>query len=416
MWWENLKVLALKLKVRFNFVINNLLWNASPALKTKLTILKKPSQFLKIYLARHYAKLYSKDLFVGVGGSLGKTTCIQACEAVLSQKFKTLATQPNLDPALNIPLTLLRLTPKFKKVILEMGINYKEEMDFYLSLVQPKTVIVTKISYVNCADLGGIDEIVEEESKLIKQLDKSGIAILNFDDPYCKRLAKMCKGTVIYFGTDPENCTVWAGNIKVEEFSTTFELNLGVERVKVNLPLLGSHQVYPCLAAAALGIANDIPLTKIKLSLESLQGLEHRMQVVLGPNGSSILDDTINCSPACLDAAIDTLLQVSARRRILVLGQMPNLGKYSDFLHRQAAQKIFKEKIDLVFLGQGDAEIIATELKSLGFWEERISSNLQNAQIVSKLLKVLGKGDVVLIKGDRLLRLDEVVKRISKKP
>ena len=296
-----------------------------------------------------------------------------------------------------------------------MGIDYKGEMDFYLSLVQPKTVIMTQISYVNCEDLGDIDEIVEEESKLIKQLDTSGVAILNFDDPQSKKLAKECQGSVIYYGSDPQNCTVWAGNIKIEDFRTSFELNLGVERVKVNLRLLGSHQVYSCLAAAALGIVNDIPLTKIKLSLESLQGLEHRMQVVLGPNGSTILDDTINCSPADLDAAIDTLLQVNARRRILVLGQMPNLGKYSDFLHRQAAQKIFKEKIDLVYLGQGDAEIIGEELKSLGFWEERISSNLQNSQIVSKLLKTLGKGDAVLIKGDRLLRLDEVVKRISKK-
>ena len=384
-------------------------------MKTKLTIFKKPTQLLKIYLARYYAKLYSKDLFVGVGGSVGQTTCVQSCEAVLSQKFKTLATQPNLDPALNIPLTLLKLTPKFKKVILEMGIDYKGEMDFYLSLVQPKTVIMTQISYVNCEDLGDIDEIVEEESKLIKQLDTSGVAILNFDDPQSKKLAKECQGSVIYYGSDPQNCTVWAGNIKIEDFRTSFELNLGVERVKVNLRLLGSHQVYSCLAAAALGIVNDIPLTKIKLSLESLQGLEHRMQVVLGPNGSTILDDTINCSPADLDAAIDTLLQVNARRRILVLGQMPNLGKYSDFLHRQAAQKIFKEKIDLVYLGQGDTEIIAAELKSLGFWEERISSNLQNSQIVSKLLKTLGKGDAVLIKGDRLLRLDEVVKRISKK-
>ena len=184
-------------------------------MKTKLTIFKKPTQLLKIYLARYYAKLYSKDLFVGVGGSVGQTTCVQSCEAVLSQKFKTLATQPNLDPALNIPLTLLKLTPKFKKVILEMGIDYKGEMDFYLSLVQPKTVIMTQISYVNCEDLGDIDEIVEEESKLIKQLDTSGVAILNFDDPQSKKLAKECQGSVIYYGSDPQNCTVLAGNIKI---------------------------------------------------------------------------------------------------------------------------------------------------------------------------------------------------------
>src|SRR3989338_8138933 len=93
---------------------------------------------------------------------------------------------------------------------------------------------------------------------------------------------------------------------------------------------------------------------------------------------------------------------------------MRELGEFSEKLHREVGQKIYKEKIDIVFLGQGEAEIIAGELKDLGFWEERVESNLQNSQLVSKLLKTLGKGDVCLIKGSRAVRLDEVVKRITK--
>ena len=108
-------------------------------------------------------------------------------------------------------------------------------------------------------------------------------------------------------------------------------------------------------------------------------------------------------------------MQVNARRRVLVLGEMRELGQFSENLHRQIAQKIYKEKIDLILLGQGDIQFIADELKSLGFWDERIESNLPNSQIVAKLLKNLSKGDVVLIKGSRAVRLDEVVKRIVKK-
>ena len=200
---------------------------------------QKPAQFLKSYLARQYAKLYPKDLFVGVTGSVGKTTCVQLCKAVLSQKFSTLTTQPNLDNALNFQNTLLKLRPKIKKVVLEMGLNFKGEIDFYLSQVKPKIIVVTKISYVNCEALGGLDEIIEEEIKCIRQVDEKGFAILNFDDPYSKKLAKECKGQVVYYGTDPQNCTIWAGNIKIEDFKTAFELNLGVERVKINLPFLG---------------------------------------------------------------------------------------------------------------------------------------------------------------------------------
>ena len=376
---------------------------------------KSPFHSLQIYLAKQYAKVYPRQTFIGVTGSLGKTICVRASTAVLSQKYKTISTKTNLEPILNIPQTLLRINPSVKRVVLEMGVECKGEMDLYLSIIRPQAVIVTRISYDHSEFLGDLDEIVEEKGKLIGQMDKSGVAILNFDDPYCRKLAKRCKGAVIYYGTDSQNCTIWAGNIKIENFRTTFELNLGVERVKVNFQLLGSHQLYSALAAAALGVVNDVPLTKIKLALESIPPAEHMMQVLTGPNNSFILDDTYNCSPFALEAAIDTLLQINARRRVLVLGEMRDLGQYSDMLHRSIAQKIFKEKIDLVFLGQGDAQIIASELKGLGFWEERVESNLQNSQIVNRLLKNLGKGDAVLIKGSQSVRLDEVVKRIAKR-
>lgn len=391
------------------------IWKQVTPYRTRIHAIKKPLHLLRIYLARQYAKLFPPDIFVGVTGSVGKTTCVRACVAVLSKKIKVIATKPNLDPVLNIPTTILKINPSVKKVILEMGIEYKGEMDFYISLIRPKTVIFTKISYAHSQYLGDLNEIIEEKGKLIKQLDKEGVAILNFDDPASKILAKQCSGSILYFGTDPENCTVWAGNLKIENFITTFEINYGVERVQVNYQLLGMHQVYPALAAATLGIINGVPLTKINKALEEITPSEHRMQRFGGPNGSIILDDTYNSSPAAVDAAIDTLLQVPARRRFLVLGEMKELGRFSEKLHRQIAQKIFKEKIDFVYLGQGDAEIIYDELKSLGFWEERVEGNLKNSQIVGKLLKNLGKGDICLIKGSRAVRLDEIVKRIAKK-
>ena len=390
------------------------IWDQVTPYKTKIPIYKKPIHLLRIYLAKQYAKLYPKDMFVGITGSVGKTTCVQAAAAVLSQKYKTLSTKPNLDPVLNIPSTLLRLNPGVQKVILEMGVEYKGEMDFYLSLIRPKTAIVTKISYAHSEYLGGLSEILQEKGKLIEQLGEDGVAILNYDDANCKKLAPSCKGSVIYYGTDPKNCFIWAGNIRIENWQTIFELNLGVERVKVSYKLLGTHQVYPSLAAAALGVVCNIPLTKIKLALEGIEPSEHRLQVLPGPNGSIVLDDSYNSSPAAVDAAIDTLGEVPARRRVIVLGEMRQLGEYSESLHRSVAQRIYKEKLDFVFLGTGEAQIIADELKSLGFWEERLEANLSAGQLVSRLYKTLEKGDVCLIKGSRAVRLDEVVKRITK--
>lgn len=381
----------------------------------KISPYKKPFHLLRFKLAQQYAKLYPRDNFIGVTGSVGKTTCVQACLRVLSAKYKTITTTSNLDPIFNIPLTLLKLKPGVKRAVLELGVEYQGEMDFYLSLVRPKKAIVTKVFYAHCEYLGGLEDILGEKGKLVEQLPADGVAILNADDVYSKQLAARTKANVVYFGRDSKTASVWASNIKIDQFKTTFELNYGVERVAVEYQLLGEHQVYPALAAAALGVVEDIPLINIKKALEGIIPAEHRLQPLAGPNGSIILDDTYNSSPAAVEAAIDTLVQIPARRRILVLGEMRELGAYSEKMHREIAKQIYKEKIDLVLLGQGEANYIGDELQSLGFLEERIVANLQNPQIVSYLLKTLSRGDICLIKGSRAVRLDEVVKRIAKK-
>lgn len=363
-------------------------------------------------------------MFVAVCGSLGKTTTVRFAQAVLSQKYKTITTQPNKDSITNIPQTLLKLNPSYRKVILEMETGSTGEVDFYNSLVKPKVVIVTKI-------ISDSADFANSVSKLLAFLPNDGIVILDWDDINNKKLAQKTPSTVVYYGTDPQNCTVWAGNVRIENFRTAFELNLGVERVRVELPILGLHQIYPALAAASLGVIHDVPLTKIKIALESVEPEDHKLQLLLGPNGSYILDDTLSATPIEVESAIDTLIQIPARRRILVLGEMINpslnsqdeygkyskdeYGKYSKEEYRKIAEKIYKEKLDLCFLGQGIIKVISEELKSLGFWEERVESNMQNSQLVSKLLKTLGKGDVCLIKGSRTVRLDEVVKRIAKR-
>lgn len=391
------------------------IWSQITPYKTRISSFKKQLHLLRFNIAKKYAKFFPSSMFIGVTGSVGKTTCVAAIDAVLSQKFKVLSTRINLNPIINIPITLLKIRPNIKKVILEMGIEYKGEMDLYLKLIKPKTAVVTRIFFAHSQFLGNIDEIIEEKGKLLSQLPKEGYAILNWDDLNCRKLSNKTEAEIIYFGTDQKNCTIWADKVRIENLKTIFELNYGVERVEINLQLLGGHQIYPCLAAACAGILEGISLIQIKKALEGLRPQEHRMEPMSGFRGSIILDDTYNSSPAAVEAAIDTLMSIPAGRRFLVLGEMRELGEYSETLHRQIARKIYKEKPDFVFLGTGEAQIISDELSRLGFWEERIEANLQNPQIVSKLLKVLSRGDICLIKGSRALRMDEVVKRVIKK-
>lgn len=381
----------------------------------KILPVKKRAHLARINLARLYAKFYPGSKFIGVTGSVGKTSTVQASVAVLKSKMEVLATSPNLDPVLNIPITLLKCRPKHKKVILEMGIEYPGEMDFYLSLVRPETAILTRIYLAHSEFLGDIEDIVAEKEKLLKQLPDRGLAILNWDDPLIRALAEGTKARVFFYGTDEKNCHIWAGNMRIEDFRMVFELNYGVERIVVKSQFLGLHQVYPLLAAASLGVSMNLQLVNIRDALEKVEPPEHRLQPLPGLNGSIILDDTYNSSPIAAEEAIETLSQVLARRRIVVLGEMRELGEYSEQLHRELARQIYKTKIDLVFIGGGDARFVADELLKLGFIKERIQQNLQNSQIVASLIKVVAKGDVVLVKGSRALKMDEVVQRIIKK-
>ncbi|KKS70629.1 MAG: UDP-N-acetylmuramoyl-tripeptide-D-alanyl-D-alanine ligase, partial [Candidatus Daviesbacteria bacterium GW2011_GWA2_42_7] len=314
-------------------------------------------------------------------------------------KFKTIASWGNLDPILNIPMTLLKMKPGVKKAIFEMGIEYPGEMDFYLSMVKPATGIVTRISFAHSQFLGSLEEIVKEKGKLIRQLPKEGFAILNWDDINVRKLAKETEAQVIFFGTSSKECHVWASNIKIENNLTSFELNYGVERVEVTWKLLGRHFIYSAMAAASLGISLGLSLINIKKGLEKVEPAPHRLQLLEGLNGWLVLDDTYNSSPVALGEALEVLNELPARRRIVVLGEMRELGSYSEGLHRQLAQNIYKDKIDLVFLGSGDAVFIADELLKLGFPPERVEANLSNSQIVSKVIRAIGRGDLVLIKG-----------------
>lgn len=393
---------------------NHPIWKGSP-LWGSINPLKKRGHLIRFFLARQYANFFPRSTFIGVTGSVGKTTTVAACKEVLSEKFETISTSPDLDPIFNIPITLLKIRPKTKKVILEMGIQYPGEMEFYLSLVKPQIGIVTRFGLQHASNLGTLEGIISEKARLVMELPKEGFAILNYDDPAVRKLNERTKAQVIYYGSDPKHCHVWFGNQKIEDFKTVFELNYGVERVLIRSKLLGFHQIYPLIAAASLGISQEMSLTSIKKGLEKVQSSDHRLQPLPGYNGSTILDDTHNAAPIAVEEAIDTLNHVSARRRIVVLGEMKELGDTSEKMHRLVARKIYKDKIDLVILGTGDSEFIKDELLKLGFNPDRVQSNLSNPQIVSQLLKILGRGDIVLIKGARSNRLDEVVNRVIKK-
>lgn len=380
-------------------------------------IIDKRSSLFKMFIAKQLLKFVPTSRTIAVAGSVGKSTTIEAVKNILeddSKKILVTATNNN-EYIQNFASTLLKVRPNIENIILELGIDSVGDVEFYLKYISPKVLLIPQLEYPLRKNLPNLDDVLNEYTKLINSLDNQTVLILNYDDPLVRKLAEKTHLETIFFGTDKENCHIWAGNIKITNYQTTFELNYGVERVEITSRLLGAHHIYPLLAAAAFGLNLGYPLTRVKKSLEKIEPLEHRLQVFKGFNDTTILDDSFSSHPHSLEKAIETLNYIPARRRILVLSEIKNLGEKAEKHHRDIAVKIFKEKIDLVFLMGGDTNYIADELDKLGFISERMEKDLQNPQAVAKLLKNLAKGDVVLIKGDRTARLDEVAKKIAKK-
>ena len=369
--------------------------------------------WLQTKFASQYSKFVPSEKIIAVAGSFDQKTTALASKAVLSQLGEIVSSTDFAEP--KISKTLLKVGPKVKKAIFELPQGHIGQMDKFLELVKPQVGILVGLDLTNAELAGSFEQILEQSSKLLQSLPATGAAILNWDDLSCRKLSEQTPAEVIFFGTDPRNCQIWAGNITLRNFKISFELNYGVERIEINTDFIGKHQIYPILAVAALGIREGLRLTQIKKGLETILPLEHQFQLFSGYGGSLVLDDSGQNSPALLEQNLETLNYLPARRRILVLGEIKHLGSFAPKIYKTLAHKIYKEKLDLVFLVKGETKLVAEELLKMGFIAEQMEQELTNPQVVASLLKVLAKGDVVLIAGSKELRLDEVVAKITKK-
>lgn len=380
---------------------------------------KRQAYGLKFYMAKQYSKMIPSSKIIAVAGNLGKSTTVSLLSSILSQKFvlaktQSPALQNSVENFLSLADAVFKITPKTQKAIIELDPKSHQEVDNLKEFVKFNCLVITNFS--------DLKESFPDESvksgmaleELIKVLDSKGTLILNWEDASVRRFADKFTGNVVFFGLEEKNCHVWASNIRIENFQTIFELNYGVERVEIRSNLLGAHQLPAMLAAAAAAINLDISLISVKKGIEKVVSLEGRMDVLNGVNGSIIVDDTYDGDTKGFFEALKTINLIPARRRIVVLGEMSADIKTSEKIHTLIAREIYSNKIDLVLLGSGQTKFIETELINLGFIPERMLASLQNPAIVSNLVKILGKGDIVLVKGHPNLRFSEVVKRVSK--
>jgi len=349
---------------------------------------------------------------IGITGSVGKSTTKEVATAVLEQRYQTLKNLGNLNNEIGLPLTLLHLGKEHKRAVLEMGFYVPGEIKLLCDIAKPQVGVVTNIGIVHAERAGSQDAIALGKAELVEALPPhpKGVAILNYDDPLVRGMAKKTKGRVFSYGLD-ESADLWADQVNglgLEGIS--FRLHYRNEILHMNVPLSGRHSVHTVLRAAAIGLVEGLAWQEIINGLSSSR-TQLRLVAVKARNGALLLDDTYNASPQSTLAALNLLEEMSGRK-IAVLGDMLELGVYEEIGHQMVGVRAAEVADVLVTVGER-AQMIARSARKARFSRLTITELDNSAQAVKYLKDHLSKKDVVLVKGSRGMRMDSIVEELE---
>ncbi|MGA7217491.1 MAG: UDP-N-acetylmuramoyl-tripeptide--D-alanyl-D-alanine ligase [Candidatus Sulfotelmatobacter sp.] len=355
-------------------------------------------------LATEVRKLWGKPL-VAVTGSAGKTTTKEAIAHVLNTRFRVLRSEGNFNNHFGLPLMLLKLEPEFDMAVIEMGMSHAGEIRALAQIAQPEIGVVTNVAPVHLEFFDSVAGIARAKYELVESLPPNGVAILNANDEYVSQFGRDFKGKVVQYGKSP------AANVRAENIQskgaegTEFDVVVGGTRERARLPLVGEHNVLNALAAVAVGIESGLDPSQAVAALATMAPPEKRGQV-LHLGNITVINDCYNSNPKALAAMVDALAAMPAKRRIVIAGEMLELGPAGEELHRQAGRHIAERKIDLLIGVRGLAQTMVDAAKNAGASAEFAASAEETGEWLAREAE---DGDVILLKASRGVKLERAL-------
>jgi UDP-N-acetylmuramoyl-tripeptide--D-alanyl-D-alanine ligase len=349
---------------------------------------------------------------IGITGSVGKSTTKEMVAEVLSMRYRTLKSMGNLNNEIGLPLSVLRLSSGHQRAVLEMGFYVPGEIAFLCDIAQPQVGVVTNIGTVHAERAGSQEAIAQGKSELVQSLPSApeGIAILNFDDPWVRKMEEKTRAQVLFYGLSPE-ADLWADEvIGLGLEGIRFRLHYERETLHVRVPLIGRHSVHTALRATAVGLVEGLTWQEIFGGLK--QGhTQLRLAAVRSKTGALLLDDTYNASPESMLAALNLLDELDGRK-IAVLGDMLELGQYERQGHEMVGLRAAQVATILLTLGPRSHTIANAALRA-GLKKSAILEFEEMEPIIDWLSKNLTEKDTVLVKGSRGLHMDDIVNALE---
>ncbi|MCG8612993.1 MAG: UDP-N-acetylmuramoyl-tripeptide--D-alanyl-D-alanine ligase [Pseudomonadales bacterium] len=356
---------------------------------------------------------------VAVTGSSGKTSVKEMLSAVLGQKQLAFATPGNLNNAIGVPLSVLKLNQQHRIAVLELGASGIGEILHTVSLVRPDIGIITNAGTAHLGEFGGYNNIVSAKGEMIEGVTEGGVIILNYDDPafeiWCERAAKRHIRIVSFSAKGNDCASIRAKNISTTAQGTVFDIELDSESGSIELDVAGYHNVENALAVTAAALKLGMKLDEVQQGLNGYQGVKGRLQRIECGN-LSVIDDSYNANPESIKAALSVLSQC-AGYRIAVLGDMAELGADAPELHHSVGQFAAEHSIDYVFSsGQFSTSVLQGVLDGAGCGEAFTTKTELIGALLPRLSEQASEGQVtVLVKGSRSSRMEDIVETITQR-
>jgi UDP-N-acetylmuramoyl-tripeptide--D-alanyl-D-alanine ligase len=368
----------------------------------------------------------------GVAGSVGKTTTKEIFAALVAARFRVLKTQGNLNNEYGLPLTLLQLDDQHDAAVIEMGMSHRGELARLARIAPPDVGVITRIAVEHLEFFSSIEEIALAERELIENLAwPHATAVLNADDERVKRFAEVARGPVLWFSTGSGDGTGKGSGTaggrgaraefraeKIEErgvSGSAFDFVSPAGRARLELPLIGRHNVMNAVAALAAASVWGIGADDAKRVFPKLQPADKRGEVVKFAEGFTVINDSYNSSPTALNALAELLAATPGfSRRILAAGEMRELGDSAPELHRECGRHVAGlRKIDWIIGVQGPAEEFVRAAVAAGHSQERAKFFQNSAEAGEFLASFIKPNDLLLLKGSRGVKMEKILEAIE---
>ncbi|WP_449538583.1 UDP-N-acetylmuramoyl-tripeptide--D-alanyl-D-alanine ligase [Ferdinandcohnia sp. Marseille-Q9671] len=361
------------------------------------------------------SKSYRDELsvkVVGITGSNGKTTTKDMVTAVLSTKMRVQKTEGNLNNHIGLPLTILRLKEDTEVAVLEMGMSARGEIEFLTLLGRPDVAVITNIGESHMLDLGSREGIAEAKLEIVDGLAQDGLLIYHGDEPLLTERVKNMEISTVTFGESKQN-DLYPLVIKQENEGTHFSINAQADK-QLYVPVLGKHNVNNAMAAISVAQYFHLTWDQIESGLKQIKITNMRLELIEGINGIKLINDAYNASPLSMKAAISLVHDLQTNgKKFVVLGDMLELGENENEYHQEVGRFIEPEKVDYVFTFGALGEHIAIGAQQK-FPNERVYAYQDKSQLIEKLKTILSEEDILLVKGSRGMKLEDVINAFKK--